>query len=338
MQEYVQLLNHIDIFGKTTTDAFKTYTEKLPLSDRFLLEQYTHHGDVIINSFLRGEDTIETYKKNIIDPIRFNPKFDTFFCIFMDEIFTQIKTELNLQYDILTLYYEYKNLHTTKSIHNANLSEKAYEFSRAYASIYTIISNVCTDDDISNDDKRTFFRSMTYTIIQKLIRIIKHAPRSQNVFTVYRGVNELYLSQNPNIISKLLTFHSTTFDLEDTAKAFGREKKRIYIFKVHPDCMYMYMESLTLHKGEHEVVLTPGNRYVYLSEEVVHKELPSGKLEGWSYLTYAVLPPEQDYELPETYEGYMEQLQSVQAEHTLAEQNRTRLSRVLENNGRWSYN
>ena len=36
-----------------------------PLYDRFLLSQYTYHGDTIINSLLRGTDNIKTYRDNI---------------------------------------------------------------------------------------------------------------------------------------------------------------------------------------------------------------------------------------------------------------------------------
>lgn len=76
------------------------------------------------------------------------------------------------------------------------------------------------------------------------------------------------------------------------------------------------MEPLTLIPGEYEILLAPGNRYAFISEE-----------KGYSQ-TYAVLPPEKDYELPDTYNEYIDYLRTIQDESTLFEENRTSLDRI----------
>jgi hypothetical protein len=326
-------------------DSLIEYSKSLPVSERFLVEQYTHHGDVIINSVLKGTDTIATYNDEIIRPAYFEPLYQSFYCIFMNEIYiNKIYNKLPKELKptakdvILTSYYDYKDLKDSveaskkPTYDNSELREKAEKFTEQYDKVIYMkyIRPVLTPPSLSYlDIHLNYFRKMTYTIIQTLTGIIQRAPRSPHVFTVYRGVKDFYLDKTPGTISKLSWFHSTSLELE-FAEAFGRDKKRIYMFKVHPDCNYMYMEPLTLHKGEEEILFTPGNRVVFLSEEIREQTLPSGKVESWTYQTFAILPPESGYTFPKTYEEYSAYLQTIQAEQNVSQENQTSLATVRE--------
>ena len=105
-------------------------------------------------------------------------------------------------------------------------------------------------------------------ILTNILTCIKQAPRVSSVFTVYRGTKQLYLPTTTDTIHTLSSFHSTTTDRE-VAEAFGR-KGFVYTFKVHPKCEYIYMESVTNHTGEYEILFSQSASY--LSNETKHFE------------------------------------------------------------------
>ncbi len=298
----------LNLLGSRTLTLFTDYINSLPAYDKYLLEQYTHHGDVIINTFLRGADTIDTYENNILRP-DYNIWVVDFFCIYLKEIYDELY-EGNDSIDIIEKYFEVKQLKDRRvpMANSSGIEKELITFREFYRDIiYSHIQTKLQERDIE------YFRKLTYTIVKKLYMIITKAPHSDKVFTVYRGVKSLYLEPDPTIISKLMSFHSTTIDYEQ-ALAFGR-KGYIYVFKVHPACRYIYMEPLTVHDEEEEILLTPGNRYAFISEED-------------STLTFAVLPPERGYILPETYEEYMVYLRTIAKENELAKNNKVLLARV----------
>ncbi len=321
----------LELFVHKINTLLVPYVHSLELSDKFIVQQYTHHGDEIINSFLRGEDTIETYNENIISDYLFHPVRTIFHCIYLEEIFKTLPDNVKDKFNnnILESFYTYKTIRDEIKKKGGSATSELDKFVLNYNQY--VYKPIIRERILAND--LDYFRTLTYTIIQKLNRIITISPRLDYVFTVYRGIKNRYLSQDSGVISKLTSFHSTTIDLDVTAKEFGKLNKLIYVFKVHPECNYIYTEPVTLHKYEYEFVFTPGNRYVYLSEEVKNERSRYG-IESWTYITYAVLPPEQGYELPETYQDYLTYLRSVQAEHTLAEQNRTSIRSVRNSNGR----
>lgn len=300
--------DQLNLLGSHTISLFRRYVESLPLYDKYLLEQYTHHGDIIINTFLRGDDTIHTYAGNIIYP-DYNIWVADFVCLFLKEIYDEVH-EGNVKIDIIENYFQVKKIRDIRDpfVNNRENEKKLIAFRELYKNdIYSHIETKLHADDIE------YFRRLTYTIVKKLYMIITKAPHSDKVFTVYRGVKSLYLDPDPTTISKLTSFHSTTFDYEQ-ALGFGKNGY-IYIFKVHPDCRYIYLESLTIHNEEEEILFTPGNRYAFVSEE-----------EG--VLTFVVLPPERGYKFPETYDAYKKYLRTIAKENELAKNNKLLLARV----------
>lgn len=314
-----------------------------PLYDRFLLKQYTYHGDVLINSLLKGTDTIDTYRTNISSEykLRFISGSDTyvnlFSCLYLGLI-PQSKSHENIlqilerqDNDIQT----YNRLYKYRTISNYHPNYEAYKtlklqiykddqtITRIYdTEIYPSIKERLDASDLD------YFRIMTYYIIQQLYITIKNTPPLiENPFVVYRRVNNFYLNKDPNTISKFTSFHSTTKGSPDS-RAIKRFGQLLYTFIVHPECQYISMIPYSYKPEEDEIVFTPGNRYVFLSEET---ERPSpGTKPTPVHMTYVILPPEEGYTLPETYEEYRAYLQTIQAEQNLTEQNQTSLAIVRD--------
>jgi ankyrin repeat protein len=269
-----------------TIDNYYLYVQllgELNKESKFILQQYTRHGDRIINALLQGTDTIQTYSSNIFNsymyPMRENVEQEKFFCLILGE----------LAPDAVKLFY-------------ANDTKAFYKI---YAdTIYPQIRSKLAENDLA------FFRNMTYNVIQKFYKTIIDTKKNETVFKTYRGSRDFYLNTDATAIFKLSTFHSTSIS-KTVAEGFG---DKIYIFNVHPECVYMYMEPLTLFPGEYELLLAPGNRYAFIKEE--------GNTQ-----TYAVLPPEKDYELPDTYSDYLEYLRSSLPKHLMKEENMSRLNR-----------
>ena len=257
------------------------YIESLSEADRFLLSEYTRHGDVIINALLLGNDTIKTYDDNIYNAIKKDEEYG-------------IETTFNKHCLILLEIYP-----------RALELKKEGKFNKEYTNvIYPIIRKELDKNNIE------YFRTRTYNVIKKLNAILMKHKFFDKVITVYRGVKEKYLPTDSTIVSKLIGFTSTSLN-KIIAINFSsrRDTGTVYIFKLHPKCAYVYLESVSKAQGEQEILLSPGNRYTFLSETGITQ-------------TYAVLPPEPGYELPATYTEYVKYLKTVQRMNNLLEENR----------------
>ncbi len=314
-----------------------------PLYDRFLLSQYTYHGDTIINSVLRGIDNIRTYRDNIstryeLKSIYASNKVIIYFACLYLGLIPQSNTHENILEKIMQQNDDIKNYNDRyPSIKLANRYLNEPEHNKLYNKIFTdtqIISRIYSEEIYPEIKKRLdasdldYFRTMTYYIIQQLYITIKNTPPlSKKAFEVYRRVNDFYLNRDPNTISKFTTFHSTTKG-DIYSRAVKRFGSLIYKFIVHPNCQYISILPYSYKPEEDEIVFAPGNRYVFLSEET-DVTSPGGESTP-THMTYAILPPKEGYTLPETYQEYKAYLQTIQSEETWEEQNRTNLGRARE--------
>jgi hypothetical protein len=249
-------------------NPFFDYASTLSPEDTYIVKQYTHHGDEIINAFLRGTDTIFHYEQHIYNPQK---QTEIFFCLFLLEIAPEalpLVEKTDPSYVISKLSTSFLDYYTDQ--------------------IYPIIEKKLQEKDI------TYFRNMVYNIVQKLYKIIEKCPKRRVVTTTSRGVKNLYLSTDKTKITKLNTFHSTTMSI-DIAEDFGR-KGFIYSFYIHPECLRIYTEPISLHPGEQEIVLAPGNRYIFLSDDTGYQE-------------FAVLPPEKDLVFPASFTDFFSYLE-----------------------------
>ncbi len=255
------------------TDVFVNYPSSP--AEKYLLKQYTSHGDNILNSWLLGTDTLHTYYVNIFDPN--DPSYvraknyildtRTFFCLYL----------LDVNPNSLTLgnYIDKTDKDFSKQI-DSLLRLKNRRFIEWYTTqIYNPIllralqaSNLARFRE-SNEDIMAQFRTICAS----------HPSLSKKkMYRVYRGVNKMFYQQDGNL-HELTTFHSTSLSSK-VALSFGQY---LCEFILDPECEMSYIEQYTLHQNEFEVLLMPGNIYKYVGykqEDDIHQ--------------FVVLPPETD--------------------------------------------
>jgi hypothetical protein len=230
--------------------------------ERYILQQYTHHGDVIINAFMRGRDDVETYTLNMYDPYRDDEsEARAFFCLFLLEIDPDaLQDESHFddgirQWDGTSLLVNEKFM-------------KYYKYR-----IFPQFQNKTPKATI------IMFRRMTANIVVKLGNILAKRPPFSKIFMTYRGAKDKYLEERAD--AKILgSYNSTTIDYF-VAQDFG---DIVYKFCIYPGCIWMYVEPLTVHTNEKEVLLGPGNRFVVLPEHVRKEIRKSENL-------FLILPP-----------------------------------------------
>jgi hypothetical protein len=241
-------------------------TAGLSREEKYLVQQYTHHGDVIMNAFLRGSDDFNTYKMNVYNPEMDQGEQRAFFCLFLLELDPNALSD--------PTHFEGGNI---KYYGGDLLFDK--NFMRYYTNtIYPQFGfNTRTYKSLMN-----FFRDMTASVIQKLGVILAKRPSFSKIFITYRGSESKYLADSDEALT-LGSFHSTSIDVS-LAEKFGRF---LYKFCVYPGCIYMYVEPLTIHHGEKEVLLGPGNRYIAIPKSVRKQIRESNDL-------FIILPPKYD--------------------------------------------
>jgi hypothetical protein len=124
-----------------------------------------------------------------------------------------------------------------------------------------------------------------YNTVQKGLSVC-----SQLLPPLFRGVTEWYLDKNTDKFYYTNSFMSTSSILTED---FGT---KIYALYIHPLCRYLNIENQSSHPDEHEVLLTPYHRYMFVEEE-------EGYLDKFTIRKYIVLPV--DFNIPNTFEKYM---------------------------------
>jgi hypothetical protein len=247
----------IPALNNESAELLANQVNVLTLEEKYLLKQYTHHGDEIINNYMRGIDDINTYKKNILHPLSSN---HTFFCV-------------------LLLEFDPTALQNSKNFDDGNITIQNLRHNRKFMTYYKHLYNII-NRAFEGEDALANLRSMTRQVIKKLINILKKRPVYLNPLVTYRGAKENYL-KNIDEVSVLGSFYSTSL-IEEVTKPFG---KFIYKFVVHPMCVYMYIEPITDHPEEFEILIGPTNRIVKISDKI---------LEGFDNaedMFYFILPP-----------------------------------------------
>ena len=193
--------------------------------ETFILKQYTYHGDVIVNKFLRDEDSVLLYKKNLMDLKKKQTSDEQFFIfpyIYSMEDLGMIQYNTN---NYIYLFYE--------------------EF------IYEDVLNNILHNNID------WFRRLSYHYFIDLYKTIQRFPKAESPFILYRGINHNYLKDEKDTKFYLNSFSSCSYK-KSVAESFG---KILIEFYVHPMCDYVYLESISIVGGEEEILLTPYTRY-----------------------------------------------------------------------------
>lgn len=154
-------------------------------------------------------------------------------------------------------------------------------------------------------------KRITYYYFVNLFNAIQKVPSiTDKPIKLYRGTEKWYLEKNIDKFYYINSFSSTSVT-SSVAKGFGLTYnfttgtyglKKMYVFYVHPRCNYMNVKSISLHKGEDEILLNPYNRYLYIDETTSTEDKVT-------YRNYAVFPI--DIDIPTTYSTFMPWKKSI---------------------------
>ncbi len=294
------------------------YIKSLSEEEQFLLCQYSSHGDIIINNLLRGSDLISQYPINIYVNNIFNPELfqidgissNIHFCLYWYEIDRLLKDEKENSYELFINKVGNSFKINKETDNRINLMKKNYEVSNAMFKHYI--------DEIFPRIKKLYLdelRRITYKIILKLCNVFYRFPGRENNIIVYRGVMNWYMKvpaitfsikemiESTKQIYVMNTFYSTTINRLKTPRFFGRNVKdpKIYKFILHPNAKTLYIKNVSYSSNEEEILIAPGNKYIYVGRE----QIAVGQYGNINTQIFFVLPPEEGFSLPATYEEYV---------------------------------
>jgi len=276
---------------------------------------YTFHGDVMINNLLRTHDTLGTYLSNIPDPSD----------VELDVIDEDSYKEEDISGDtppimFLPLYEMKPQLATLYSVYGI-LPYKEYEdeyYSRDEL-MYALPNNKKLD--MYNRFKEQYYkflnlihtrqlgqiRTHIYNIARNIHLTLCNAPQysppiPSNAYFLYRVVKNFYLSTDPETVTTVCSFVSSTISSTkaNDLKESGRFGKKIYVFQVHPLCVGMCIDLISYFEREDEFLLGFGCKFVFRGElhknaqffSVIPQVDPSG-----------LLPPTYDEYIAKYYRG-----------------------------------
>lgn len=310
---------------KDHIDKHYEYINQLSETQQYTLAQYSFHGDVMLNAMLRGTDTIETYRSNIVGPIDAIDVTRRYqlTCLFLYQLAPQLAENNYLKLalpGIRRRFYYHLNLGVQpgeKFYDRWNIPADKQNFRKDIA-IQALINHKKTILDTYRDsvypqlkahlDARdlAYFRRLTYDafkIIYNTIRPIDAflgLTAESPIRTVYRGVKHLYIPTNPNRRIIMNSFTSTSIK-KGTAITFYKPGGGIYKFHLMHNVPGLYMESLTYIPNEYELLLLPGVNFIFIS---------NGIEDGKTVQEFLVTAGKPDETLgntvPETYEEYNE--------------------------------
>ncbi len=270
---------------------------------------YTFHGDVMINSLLRTNDTLETYLNNIpkqsqvevdvIDkdsykeedisgdtpPIMFLPLYE-------------MKPQLATLYSIYGIlpYKEYEDEYYSRDeLMYALPNEKKLDMYNRFKEQYYKFLNLIQTEQLGQ------IRTHIYNIARNIHLTLCNAPRYSpplhtNAYFLYRVVEKFYLSTDPETITTVCSFVSSTISSTNAneLKEDGRFGKKIYVFHVHPSCIGMCIDFISYYEQEDEFLLGFGCKFLFMRELHENAQL------------FAVIPQTDPTGLlPPTYDEYI---------------------------------
>jgi hypothetical protein len=249
------------------------YLYSLSEEEQQIFFEYTHTGDIILNKYIEGNDTLETYFENIYIPGEeyVHPIHLAFFpCLFfytMDKelgspFLKKVGDTLKIKKKGLPPRIVYTPRIISMRDNSSLLLEKASYYKK---SIYPVLKGKSLED----------FREMMVGVAQTFFLKILEAPRVDSPFIVYRGDWNKEWKCDEGVSYIIPTFLSTTLDV-NVAEMFGREHTnniesdtKIYTFYIHPECTYLFVDPVSYYnKTEYEVIFAPGNRYICINKKM----------------------------------------------------------------------
>ncbi len=257
------------------TEPHTKHIQSLNSKDFYTLQQYTLNGDILLNSFLRGMDTIELYRDMLIN----YPES----VIYQLEQWNEYKnTSVGSHVSIPRFYFFPLFLfgYTEEPKQIKNAEDEVIRIQQRIAFYKENIQHILQ----TNKDKLAFFRSLIYRFFQQFITIAQTFPLTQvkKPFIVYRGVKKVFYSLDKTKVNILPSFESTSLDYKVAYNFMGPLGTQL-IYIVAPECQYMYLQAVSrIHPPEKEILLLPGHRYCYIDTTKLGSHI------------FAILPPNEE--------------------------------------------
>jgi hypothetical protein len=256
------------------------YIGKLANYDCYTLKGYTHVGDVLVNSFLRG--MLDYTKARAINKNFF--RSDEYFPVYfqLDKIVSNLVNSKNK----LALYSLFSYPESTKvklytKVTNKDIPSAAplqkyiecilekyrtFKHSEKYVLLLSLwnylhndVYNLCID-----------------TFCKDISRLFKNSPPLTKDCTVYRGVrNDFYLRGAKNGFYKNIGFVSTSFDIEQAQffQRLGNEDTPsdccIQKITLTKGTKVLLMMSISQYGAEKEILLNHGSTYTIVTPKVL---------------------------------------------------------------------
>ena len=319
---------------KERIDYYYKYLTELTELQQYTISQYSFHGDVILNTMLRGRDDIDTYKNNIASPwtaVRKYPlmQLSCLYLYLLEPLLAENEYLKAKSPGVRRISYYQLDSHVKPPLKTLNRWNDQYRrnngrrnlpiadftaFKKEMLEIYSTRTYPQLRDRLLAFDL-DYFRRLTYdafkvifNAIQATVPSLPPSLKRGNGFITYRGVKKFYLptTKQPILMN---TFTSTTA-MHDAVYNFymGESTGGIYQFIVAPNTPCLYIESITYVPDEYEYLFPPGVRFVYISNYKNDRAV--------SVQVFLVLPPLPDSpvgtRVPDRYEDYMQWVNTLE--------------------------
>jgi hypothetical protein len=225
------------------------YINNLSIEDKFTVLGYTHNGDELVNNYLLGNNP---KLKNLIDHYYYKGEPEKYNEWFLPIFFQIKKIIMSKRRDIIIDKTNKLFLPKLRSFINNSVLSETYEHLLTKLKLFTY----------------DFYVDCIRMYSEDLKRIINNSPSMTKTSILYRGVKDKYYYTDPsNKIFKTTTFMSTSYNPESAIEFSGRKccfKKII----ATPGTKGLFIEAITSHTGEFEVLLNTETKFNIIEDKV----------------------------------------------------------------------
>lgn len=225
-----------------------SYIKGLSYKDMFTLYGYTHNGDELCNKYIIGNNQayIDFLNEHIYDRNAVERYTRNYFPLFFQLL------DLINKYPTSKLILFWKDSSFIKDMNNTNDFERKYNI---------LIENI-------DKFNRETIKDATVQYIKDLDKIIKNGPPLTHEVVLYRGVKDKYYYPDPNNKTFINnTFMSTSYTIFN---AFEFAERECCIKKIicRPGTPAIFLECITSHPKENEVLLGLNNNFEIIKDEI----------------------------------------------------------------------
>lgn len=237
---------------------------------RFMVNSYSHHGDVLVNKFLRDQ-VFHTFEEN-----------NGSIVYIIDEHVRNIITDIIESPKMYTIPFAYQVFDLYDEIFKDGVDINGNEYPPKES--FGTAESITNMDDFMDFCKyymndlleRPILTQLLENYAEELNEIIHNAPRLPHDIITYRGSTSEYHIPKGTREYTHTSFTSTSVN-PNVAYKFARTvyptvKCCIYEFTIPRSMPVIYLESVTEHEGEYEILM-PADTRVQASDKLLLKRL-----------------------------------------------------------------